>query len=95
LLRFWAVLEACGLATWHPAMAQRGQGKWPAVFDGLEEFRQHLGGELTITLIDGIGSAFEVHEIDADLMADAAELLRGMFNEERERTWEPMPARAH
>jgi 3-dehydroquinate synthase len=35
---------------------------------GLEEFREHLGGELTITLLQGIGKGFEVHEVDSAQM---------------------------
>ena len=31
---------------------------------GLDEFREHLGGELTVTLLAGIGSRLDVHEID-------------------------------
>lgn len=38
---------------------------------GIEEFREHLGGELTITLIKGIGKKFDVHEIDLNLMKRA------------------------
>lgn len=34
------------------------------VLKGLEEFQEHLGGELTITLISEIGRGFEVHEMD-------------------------------
>src|SRR5262249_54053426 len=34
------------------------------VLDGLEEFREHLGGELTITLLKQIGTGFEIHEIN-------------------------------
>ena len=34
------------------------------VLDGLEEFREHLGGELTITLLKDIGKGFEVHEMN-------------------------------
>jgi 3-dehydroquinate synthase len=34
------------------------------VLDGLEEFREHLGGELTITLLREIGRSFEVHEMN-------------------------------
>ena len=33
------------------------------VLKGLEEFREHLGGRLTITLLKGIGCGFEVHEM--------------------------------
>lgn len=38
------------------------------LLSGLEEFREHLGGELTITLLRGIGEGFEVHQIDAAQM---------------------------
>jgi len=33
------------------------------VLRGLEEFREHLGGQLTITLLRAIGQGFEVHEL--------------------------------
>jgi 3-dehydroquinate synthase len=32
---------------------------------GLDEFREHLGGELSVTLLRRIGEGFEVHEISA------------------------------
>jgi 3-dehydroquinate synthase len=38
---------------------------------GIEEFREHLGGELTITLISGIGKKHDVHTIDMTLMRQA------------------------
>lgn len=41
------------------------------VLKGLEEFREHLGGELTIMLIDNIGSGIEVHDMDASLISKA------------------------
>lgn len=34
------------------------------ILKGLEEFREHLGGELTITLLKAIGQGFEIHEMD-------------------------------
>ena len=38
---------------------------------GIEEFREHLGGQLTITLISGIGKKQDVHQIDFDKMRQA------------------------
>ena len=38
---------------------------------GIEEFREHLGGELTITLISDIGVKHDVHTIDMALMSKA------------------------
>ncbi len=43
---------------------------------GLEEFREHLGGGLTITLLNGIGKPLDVHEIDHAVMIEAADRLR-------------------
>lgn len=46
------------------------------LLNGLEEFREHLGGELTITLIKGAGHQYDVHEIDQVLMAQAIEVMK-------------------
>jgi 3-dehydroquinate synthase len=35
----------------------------PMVLKGLEEFREHLGGQLTLTMLRGIGAGVEVHEV--------------------------------
>lgn len=41
---------------------------------GIEEFREHLGGKLTITLIEGIGKQVDVHKIDEQKMREAIAL---------------------
>jgi 3-dehydroquinate synthase len=41
------------------------------VLKGLEEFREHLGGQLTITLLRAIGRGFEVHEVHSSVVAAA------------------------
>ena len=38
---------------------------------GLEEFRQHLGGRLTVTMLEGIGAPKDVHQIDREAMMTA------------------------
>ncbi|MBW3545689.1 MAG: 3-dehydroquinate synthase [Bacteroidetes bacterium] len=43
---------------------------------GLQEFREHLGGRLTIMLLQNIGQGVEVHEMDTAKIAEAARLLR-------------------
>lgn len=45
------------------------------LLEGLEEFREHLGGKLTVTLLRGIGEGFEVHEIDINQMKKAFQHL--------------------
>ncbi len=41
------------------------------VIQGLEEFREHLGGQLTIMLLEAIGSGFEVHTMDTSVVLEA------------------------
>jgi 3-dehydroquinate synthase len=43
---------------------------------GLNEFREHLGGLLTIMLLRDIGSGEEVHEIDTTLLIEASRRIK-------------------
>ena len=47
-----------------------------ALMRGLEEFRQHLGGRLTVTLLRDVGQPIDVHEVDAPTMRRAIESVR-------------------
>jgi 3-dehydroquinate synthase len=51
-------------------------GQYSALLKGIEEFREHLGGELTITLLKGIGNPLEIHHMNHDLLREAIRLLR-------------------
>lgn len=42
---------------------------------GLEEFRQHLGGQLSIPMLSRIGESVDLHEIDAARMEQALQRL--------------------
>lgn len=44
---------------------------------GLQEFREHLGGLLTIILIKGIGRPVEINKVNKKLMAVALVMLQG------------------
>jgi 3-dehydroquinate synthase len=50
------------------------------LFDGLEEFRQHLGGRLTLTMLAAIGQPIEVHEINRTLMQRAIHTVAESLN---------------
>jgi len=74
--RICALLEHLGFRLWHPALeAKRPDGSC-AVLEGLREFREHLGGELTVTLLAGLGQGIEVHEIDEARMRQAIAWLK-------------------
>ena len=51
-------------------------GAQPAILAGLDEFREHLGGRLTIMLLRAIGVPFDAHEIDKGVMLGSVEVLR-------------------
>jgi 3-dehydroquinate synthase len=46
------------------------------ILNGLEEFREHLGGELTITLLQEIGRGIEIHEMNPQKIIEAIHELR-------------------
>ncbi len=73
--RVEAVIAALGLPRSHPALQLEDADGTLAVLAGLEEFREHLGGELTITLLREIGRGVEVRAIDLTLMRDAIRAL--------------------
>jgi len=50
-----------------------------SLLNGIEEFREHLGGQLTITLISDIGVKHDVHTIDMGLMAQAISKLNHQY----------------
>ena len=65
------LLRALGLPLWHPALEETTEQGRLRVLDGLDEFREHLGGELTVTLLREIGEGFEVHRMDEALIRRA------------------------
>ncbi|HEY2387392.1 MAG TPA: 3-dehydroquinate synthase [Candidatus Binatia bacterium] len=64
------LLARLGLPLWDEAL-DTVSGRRRVVLDGLAEFREHLGGELTITLLRAVGEGVEVHRMD-DALIDAA-----------------------
>jgi 3-dehydroquinate synthase len=71
--RVLQLLQTLGFALFHPDL-QRDE-----LLLGLEEFREHLGGRLAITLLRDIGVGFEVNEMDAGLIREAIVELAERF----------------
>jgi 3-dehydroquinate synthase len=46
------------------------------VLKGLNEFREHLGGRLTIMLLESVGRGEEVHELDTIMLQKASQWLK-------------------
>ena len=69
------LLERLGFALFHPALTEPGPDGRTALLAGLDEFREHLGGDLTITLLEGLGRGVEVHAIDPALVSRSLDWL--------------------
>ena len=63
-------LAQMGLPLDHAALHETDE-----LFAGLEEFRQHLGGRLTITMLKAVGDSIDVHEIDESNMRKAITMV--------------------
>jgi 3-dehydroquinate synthase len=63
------LLTALRLPTWHDALRSR------ELLDGLAEFREHLGGELCITLLAGIGRGVDARDVRPELVQRAIAAL--------------------
>ncbi len=76
--RILSLMPALGLAVYTPELgAHLDEPDDPrSVLRGLDEFREHLGGALTILMLRSIGAPFDVHEIRRDVMIRSIAALR-------------------
>ncbi|MCA8991535.1 MAG: 3-dehydroquinate synthase [Planctomycetaceae bacterium] len=68
--RVLTTLRNLGLKLDHPVLHETKE-----LFQGLEEFRQHLGGRLTLTMVPNIGTKLDVHTVDRPRMMEAIEFV--------------------
>ena len=69
LKRILGLMKSLGFDLYHPGLSN------PELLKGLREFQQHLGGQLTIMLLENIGAGVEVHHIDTELVLKSIKLL--------------------
>lgn len=69
-----SLIKTLGFSVTHPLMEINDSNS--PVLKGLIEFREHLGGKLTIMLLDAIGKGTEVHELDIALLHEAGDWLK-------------------
>jgi len=70
------LLVTLGFKLWNDHLETRNASGRLAVLQGLTEFREHLGGELTITLLSAIGKGIEVHEINDTWVTESIAWLK-------------------
>jgi 3-dehydroquinate synthase len=75
LRRILDLIRRLGFALDSDLLKREADGRHPTLLAGLEEFREHLGGKLTITMLAGIGKAFDIHLVSQEtVLASLAEL---------------------
>ena len=77
--RILGLLRALGFALFARELSLAGPGQEWCLINGLEEFREHLGGKLAITLLRGLGSGFEVHEMIPSRVREAVNELKTRY----------------
>ncbi|PSF38497.1 3-dehydroquinate synthase [Aphanothece hegewaldii CCALA 016] len=69
-------LKRLGFILFVPELINHDLNPARCLFQGLTQFREHLGGELTITVLEKIGKGIEIHEVDLTLYQQAIALLQ-------------------
>lgn len=69
------LLERLGFVLWHDKFRECDARGRPLILKGLADFQEHLGGELTVTLLAGIGRGVEVHEMDENIVSRSIDWL--------------------
>ena len=75
-LRIMNLLMELGLPVYVPELETGDDFESGSLLSGLAEFREHLGGELTIMLLERIGCGVEVHEMDRGIIRRSIATLR-------------------
>ncbi|WP_234567818.1 3-dehydroquinate synthase [Rhodohalobacter sp. 614A] len=76
--RILNLLAACGFDLFVPELGHQidePESK-DSILHGLEEFREHLGGQLTIMLLEEIGKGVNVHSMDLETCKEAVNVLK-------------------
>ena len=71
--RIIALLKNLGFTLYHKSLSENNKLN---LWEGLNEFREHLGGQLTITILERLGKGKEIHEVDFELMKLAVDELK-------------------
>lgn len=78
LQRITEGLIRCGLDVYNEIISKRTSAGELTILEGLRQFQEHLGGELTVTLPKNIGAKIEVNNIDSDIIEEAVQYLQGI-----------------
>ncbi|PXA03374.1 3-dehydroquinate synthase [Coraliomargarita sinensis] len=76
LQRILKLIQSFGFRIYDERLSELTEDGQYVILRGLEEFREHMGGKLTIPLLRDIGDQFEVNDMDGELLIESIESLR-------------------
>ncbi len=77
--RILGIIQQLGFELYAPIEQVRADQGRKDMLDGLEEFREHLGGRLTIPMIRAPGDRLDVHDMDGPVVKAALDELRARY----------------
>ena len=80
-------LESVGFDLWTDALEWTEASGKLCILGGLSDFQEHLGGELTITVLRDLGVGREVHHMNDQEIISAIEQLKARREREHKRSW--------
>lgn len=81
VVRILRAMTAAGLPVWSPLLRKRDSAGRLELEQGLEQFREHLGGALTLAMPDGLGRQQEIHELDWALLERCLDFLESFHQD--------------
>lgn len=75
-MRVLQVLERLEMPLWSDFLEKRNAEGNLALLDGLKEFQEHLGGELTVLMLSAPGASFDVNKVDIAIVEEAIDFLK-------------------
>ena len=69
-------LETLGFVLWDEVLNLRDSNGMRSIYKGLDQFREHLGGDLTLAMPQGIGQRSDIHAIDLSLCEQSIRRLK-------------------
>ena len=73
-----------GLPVWSSLLERQTSSGEPEILCGLDDFQEHLGGELHITIPSPIGNKIEITEMDKNIIIEAVKRIK---NAQEEKTF--------
>jgi len=72
------LLTSCKLPIWDKILSENQ--KFSEILSGLDEFREHIGGKLCLTMPNGIGKKTEINHLDTSLIIEGFNFLKKICN---------------